>query len=190
MIGRLRSVLVSLRPNGILLEVGAVGYEVAMTGPALAELPPMGEEVVVHTHLHVREDVLELYGFLTDADRVLFRTLLTASGVGPKVGMAILGTLGGDGVRQAIATENVDALCLVPGIGKRSAQKLVLELRPKLGALDTELPASRNSVAEVREALENLGYQPAEIREVLASLPTDQPVEGLLRLALQELGRP
>ena len=189
MIGRLRGTLASVHASGVLLDVGGVGYDVAMTPASMEELPPLGEEVVVHTHLHVREDSLEVFGFLNEGDRALFRTLLGASGVGPKLAMAALGTLGGDAFRHAITTEDVDALCLVPGIGKRSAQKLVLELRPKLGAGEAELPAGPGSIAEVREALEGLGYQPAEIRDVLAGLPPDEPAEGLLRQALQELGR-
>ncbi|MFQ5966627.1 MAG: Holliday junction branch migration protein RuvA [Acidimicrobiia bacterium] len=189
MIGRLRGTLASVHPDGVLLDVGGVGYDVKMTPASMELLPVVGEEVVVHTHLHVREDVLELYGFSNEGDRSLFRILLSTSGVGPKLALATLGTLGGDGLRNAITTEDVEALCLVPGIGKRSAQKFVLELRPKLGAGDAELPAGPGSISEVREALEGLGYQPTEIRDVLASLPSEEPAEGLLRLALQELGR-
>lgn len=188
MIGRLRGVLSSVRANGVLLEVGGVGYDVLMAPAALGELPAVGEEIVVHTHLHVREDLMELYGFAHEGDRALFRVLLSASGVGPKVALAVLGTLGSEGTRRAISTEDVDALCLVPGIGRRSAQKLVLELRPKITGTEATT-GSTTALGEVREALEGLGYQSAEIREVLASLPADEPLEGLLRMALQELGR-
>ena len=189
MIGRLRGLLAGIGSTSALIEVAGVGYEVAMTPEAMAELPPVGEEVVVHTHLHVREDLLQLYGFTSSSERALFRTLLSTSGVGPKLALATLGTLGADGLRQAVTTEDVDALCLVPGIGKRSAQKLVLELRPKLGAPDSDLETAPGTLAEVREALEVLGYQPAEIRTVLATLPVDEPTEGLLRMALSELGK-
>lgn len=189
MIGRLRGVLATVRPGVVLVDVGGVGYEVSMTASAMENLPPIGEEVVIHTHLHVREDVSNLYGFTGEADRALFRTLLTASGVGPKLAMAVLSTLSADSVRQAVSAEDVDALTLVPGIGKRSAQKLILELRPKLAGAEADLASTPGSVGEVREALERLGYQSVEIREVLAGLPVDESVERLLRMALQELGR-
>ncbi len=189
MIGRLRGLLASVSGTVALVEAGGIGYEVSMAPSSLQQLPHIGEEVVIHTHLHVREDLLELYGFTERRDRDVFRTLLTASGVGPRLALAVLGTLGEESLRHAISTEDTETLTLVPGIGKRSAQKLVLYLKGKLAGGEAELGAAPGSVAEIREALEGLGYQTAEIRDVLAGLPADEPVEDLLKMALQELGR-
>ena len=190
MIGRLRGTVVAKQAEAVLVDVAGVGYEVSVTPRALADLPGIGEEGVLHTHLHVREDAMALYGFPSAAERDLFQLLLGASGVGPKVAMAICATLGPDEVRRAVVADDTDALQAVPGIGKRSAQKLILELRPKLDVPDGELPGASGSVlAEVREALEGLGYQPAEVRSAVATLPADGAVEELLRDALKALGK-
>ena len=190
MIGRLRGTVVAKHAEAVLLDVRGVGYEIAVTPRALVDLPGIGEEAVLHTHLHVREDALSLFGFPTAPERDLFQLLLGASGVGPKVAMAICATLGPDDLRRSVATEDTDALEAVPGIGKRSAQKLILELRPKLDVPDAELPGGAgSSLAEVREALEGLGYQASEVRSAVATLPADGAVEDLLREALKALGQ-
>lgn len=188
MIGRLRGVVAAKLHDRVVLDVGGVGYEIAMSPAGIGDLPGIGEDAVVHTHLHVREDQLSLFGFAHDDQRELFRLLLGVSGVGPKVALAILGTMSTNELRTAVLTEDADALTMVPGIGKRSAQKLMLELRPKLDLPDAELPASGSAVSEVREALEGLGYQGNEIRAALQELDTSQPVADLLRTALQRLG--
>jgi Holliday junction DNA helicase RuvA len=190
MIGRLRGQLVDKSGETILLDVGGVGYEVLVAPGTLVDLPGVGEDAVVHTHLHVREDVQALYGFTSRQARDLFRLLIGVSGVGPKVAMAILGTMSPDDLRRAVVNEDVDALTMVPGIGKRSAAKLMLELRPRLELPDLEVVSSNSSaVVEVRGALEGLGYDASEIREALASLPHDLTVEDLLRRSLQRLGQ-
>jgi Holliday junction DNA helicase RuvA len=187
-IGRLRGTLAAKGLDAAVLDVDGVGYEVAMSPRSLAELPAVGEEVVVHTHLHVREDQLALFGFGADEERDLFRILLGASGIGPKLALAVLATMTPVELRQAVLTEDPDALTVVPGIGKRSAQKLILDLRSRLELPDGELVAG-GGLAEVRAALEGLGYQSVEIREALAGLsPDDGEVEDLLRAALQRLG--
>ena len=112
MIGRLRGTLVALRPTAVVLDVAGVGYEVVVTPRSVAQLPTVGEEVVVHTHLVVREDALVIHGFGSEAERDLFRVLLTASGVGPKVAMATLGALQPDEFRRAIAAEDIDTLTI------------------------------------------------------------------------------
>ena len=175
--------------TGVILDVNGIGYEVAVTPRTLAELPGIGEEAVLHTHLYVREDQLSLYGFATVERRDLFRLLIGLSGVGPKVGLAVLATMDPGELRRAVAAEDADALTLVPGIGKRTSQKLMLELRSRLDLLDTD-PISRGGPSsDVREALTGLGYGPDEIREAMRELPRDLPVEELLRLSLQELGK-
>jgi Holliday junction DNA helicase RuvA len=188
MIGRVRGVLADLSPTGVVVDVHGVGYDVAVSSRGLAELPPLGEEIVLHTHLHVREDQLALFGFPTVDQRELFRLLIGVSGVGPKVALAILGTLSVDELRAAVVSDDVAALTSVPGIGKRSAQKLLLDLRPRLEVPDIGFAAS-GSVAEVRVALEGLGYGSEEIRVVLTQMPTDLPVESLLKQSLQALGK-
>lgn len=172
----------------VLLEVGGVGYDIAVTPSTLADLPGVAQAAVLHTHLHVREDLLALYGFATADERDVFQILIGVSGVGPKLALAILATFRPDELRNVVLTEDVAALTGVPGIGQRSAQKLLLELRPKLDVPDTPLQAG-SALGEVREALETLGYQSAEIRDVLREVPADGTVEDSLRQALQELGR-
>ena len=188
MIGRIRGMLVGRTASGVVIEVGGVGYEVGLTPRGQASLPMLGEDVVLHTHLVVREDLMALYGFEREPSRDMFRVLLASSGVGPALAMSILGTLRPDQVRRAVATDDIDTLVTVPGIGKRKAEKLILELRPKLGALSARSPASGN-LSRVREALESLGYGSAEIRRALEEIPSDGSVEELVRSALRVLAR-
>ena len=189
MIGRLRGTLVSLRATGVVLDVSGVGYEVVVTPRTVADLPSVGEQAVLHTHLVVREDVMLLHGFGSEAERDLFRVLLGASGIGPKVAMAVLGALQPEELRRAVAAEDVDTLTTVPGIGKRGAQKMVLELKPKLTASDADSVVGTSTVAQVRDALEGLGYQAVEIREAMTGIESDAPVADQLRQALRSLGK-
>jgi Holliday junction DNA helicase RuvA len=188
MIGRLRGTLVDKSDNSILVDVGGVGYVVAVTPRTLISLPSVGEEAVLHTHLHVREDQLSLFGFDTRADKDLFAVLLGVSGVGPKVGLAILATMTPDQLRMAVVSGDTAALTAVPGIGKRSAEKLMLELRPKMDA-SLEASTASGPMSEVREALASLGYAPDEIRDTLATMSHDLPVQDMLKQSLQQLGK-
>jgi len=187
-IGRLRGTLVRLDGESVVIDVGGVGYEVAVPVRTMVDLPGVGEDAVVHTHLHVREDQLALFGFASTDDRDLFRLLLGISGIGPKVAIAILSTMDANELRGVVASDDVAALTAVPGIGKRSAQKLLLELRPKLELPDAEIDPS-GARAQVRTALEGLGYQADEIGGALRDLPQDLSVEDLLRRSLQTLGK-
>jgi Holliday junction DNA helicase RuvA len=188
MIGRLRGVLVSRRGEVVCIEVGGVGYEVTMTPRAVGTLPGVGEEVVVHTHTHVREDEMSLYGFGSEPDRDLFRVLLGAGGVGPKLAMAISGAMTHQEIVRAIITEDADALTVVPGVGKRGAQRIVLELAPKLAGIDAEVVGSPG-VLTVRQALESLGYSTEEINGVMGELDPEATIEMQIRTALRALGR-
>lgn len=188
MIGRLRGALVAVHAAGVVVDVGGIGYDIVMTPAAIAGLPAIGEEIVVHTHLQVREDDLSLYGFGAAADRDLFRIIISASGVGPKVGMALLATLRPDQLRRAIATEDVAALSTAPGVGKRTAQKMILELSLKLADAEAELVGGKGP-AQVRQALENLGYTPEEINEVMGDIDAEAPVADQLKAALKALGQ-
>jgi Holliday junction DNA helicase RuvA len=188
MIGRLRGVLVSRRGDVICIEVGGVGYEVTMTPRGLGALPGIGEEVVIHTHTHVREDEMSLYGFGSEEDRDLFRVLLGAAGVGPKLALAISGTLTHAEIVRSIVTEDSDALTAVPGVGKRGAQRIVLELAPKLAGIEAEVVGS-STTATVRQALESLGYTTEEINGVLGEIDPSTAIETQIKTALRALGR-
>lgn len=189
MIGRLRGLVADKGEERVVLDVGGVGYEVSVTPTTLSELPGIGDEAVLHVHLHVREDQLALFGFGGVDQRDLFRLLLGLSGVGPKVALAVMATLDPDELRRAVAAEDAGALTVVPGIGKRTAQKLMIELRAKLDVLDFAAGSGGGAGSDVREALAGLGYGSDEIREAMRELPMDMPVEELLRLSLQELGK-
>lgn len=171
------------------MDVGGVGYEVALPIRSMAQLPHRGETVTLFTHLHVREDGMALYGFWSEGERDLFRVLLGASGVGPKVALAILGVFTVEGLTRAVVAEDVDALVQVPGVGKRGAQKLILDLKPKIADLEPEVMTGGSSLAQLRQALENLGYATSEIRMVLPVIDTAQPLGEQVRQALKELGR-
>ena len=193
MIASLRGRLLEVLADGAVIEVGGVGYRVFLTPKAAAGLPREGE-VLVHTVTYVREDVLALYGFATTDERRAFEQLLTATGVGPKLALAVLAVHAPDALRRAVSAGDADALTLVPGIGRKGAARLLLELKGRLGDGEPDLPAEtdgRPAYAEVREALGALGYGPAEIKTALAALPPDagaSSTEELLRLALRGLG--
>jgi Holliday junction DNA helicase RuvA len=193
MIASLRGHLAEALPDGAVIEVGGVGYRVFLTPKALAGLPRDGE-VLVHTVTYVREDTLALYGFATVDERRAFEQLLGATGVGPKLALAVLSVHSPDALRRAVAAGDADALTLVPGVGRKGAARLILELRGRLGDGEPEPPvevAGRPAYAEVREALGALGYGPAEVKAALAALPADAgalATEELLRLALRGLG--
>jgi Holliday junction DNA helicase RuvA len=192
-IASLRGRLAALLPDGAVIEVGGVGYRVFLTPKALATLPRDGE-VMVHTVTYVREDTLALYGFGSQDEQLAFEKLLSASGVGPKLALAILSVHSPDALRRAIGAGDADALTLVPGVGRKGAARLVLELKGKLGDGPAEPPADagggRPAYGEVREALGSLGYGPAEVKAALEALPAgagELPTEQLLRLALRAL---
>lgn len=188
MIGRLRGVLVSTKEAGIVIDVGGVGYEIKMTTRDLVSPPGIGEEIVVHTHTHVREDEISLYGFAVESDRELFRILLSANGVGPRVAIALLASLTAEEIARAITGEDPDALTVAPGVGKRGAQKLVLELGPKLAGRETEVVGG-HPAGSVRQALEGLGYSTAEINTVVNDLDPHQTIQEQIKSALQRLAR-
>lgn len=191
MIGSVRGTLVERSPAGeVLVEVGGVGYRVYVPLPALPALEP-GGGAFLFTHQRVHDDTLALYGFPTREERDTFETLLRADGVGPKLALAILSVLPPTSLRRAVVDEDLASLMLVPGVGRRTAQKLLVELQARLvapSASGAEVPGSAGSArAEVRSALAGLGYDTEEVRDVLTELPDDGPVEDLLRDALKLL---
>ena len=191
MIGSLRGTVLDRAVGGeVLLEVAGVGYRVAVPSGAVAALEP-GEPAFLFTHLIVREDALSLYGFPDREQRDTFEALMGASGVGPKLALAILSIHSPSALRRVVVGGDLDALTLVPGVGKRTAQRLMIELAAKLGATGPELTVIEGGApsgrAELRAALEGLGYGTDEVRYVLDALPDDGPVEVLLKEALKLL---
>lgn len=205
MIAFLKGILVNRQLDSCLLDVNGVGYKVYIHARTAGELPETGSEAMLHTSLQIREDGWSLYGFSRAGERDLFELLLTVAGIGPKGALACLGTLGQDGFCLAVLEENVKALTGVPGIGPKTARRLVLELKDRLKKLPAavlELPAGRHFIpedpgkeegpaADAVLALEALGYQGQEARRaveaVLARQAGDLTVEGILKLALQYL---
>jgi len=189
-IGSVRgSVLERLATGEVLIEVGGVGYRVLVPLGAVPALTP-GGPAFLFTHLHVRDDALVLYGFPTREERDTFEVLIAASGVGPKLALAILSVHAPSALRRAVACEDLEALCAVPGVGKRTAQRLLVDLGARFGALDLDLTDNGEAPgvrSEVRAALTQLGYEPDEVRAVLADLPDDEPIEVLLKSALKQL---
>jgi holliday junction DNA helicase RuvA len=191
MIGSVRGEVVERVATGeVLVEVNGVGYRVLVPLSAIPGLEP-GTGAFLFTHLHAREDAMALYGFPTRDERDTFEALIGASGVGPKLALAILSVHSPGVLRRALVDDDLDALTLVPGVGKRTAQRLLVELKARLEvpALDPAdgAGASSSARAEVRTALAGLGYQADEVREVLAQLTDDGAVEDLLRDALKLL---
>lgn len=189
MIGSLRGQVLERDLAGtILLEVSGVGYVVHVAQRALAELEP-GSTAFLHVHHHIREADQQLYGFLARDERVTFQTLIAAHGVGPALGMAILSTHPPAALVDIVASQDVAALTLVPGVGKKTAERLLVELKSRLSVpvLDGASGGGSSALADVREALIGLGYGDAEIRDTLRDLPTSSDPAALLRDALQAL---
>jgi Holliday junction DNA helicase RuvA len=190
-IGSVRGIVLERHASGeVLVEVGGVGYRVLVPLSAIPQLDP-GAPAFLFTHLHVRDDAMVLYAFPTRDERDTFETLIGATGVGPKLALAILSVHTTNGLRRALADDDLDALTLVPGVGKRTAQRLLVELKARLEVPDLDLTVATGNGhsprSEVREALTGLGYSPDEVRDVLGQLPDDGAVEGLLRDALRLL---
>jgi Holliday junction DNA helicase RuvA len=183
MIARLRGRPVSRGPEGLVLDVGGVGYLVQATPRALARATGDGE-VSVETYLHVREDALQLYGFADPAERLLFEQLLSVSGVGPKVALAIVSGSTPEELRRAIALEDTARFEAIPGIGRKTAQRVVLELKSSVAA---EAVASSGESPHVvaRDALVELGWSVVDAERALADVDPDLPPEERVRMALR-----
>jgi Holliday junction DNA helicase RuvA len=187
MIARLRGRAVARDAEGIVLEVGGVGYRVLAT-PSAIQKADGADEVVVETHLHVREDALQLYGFADAAERELFEKLLSVSGVGPKVALAIVSGYSPAELTRAIVREDAPLFQTIPGIGKKTAQRVVLELKERIAPLAAvegpHLGAGDGHVV-ARDALVELGYSPAEAEQRLAAIDPDLPPAERVRQALR-----
>jgi holliday junction DNA helicase RuvA len=196
MIGSLRgSVLERTSDSAVLLEVAGVGYLVTVTPRTLAELEPTSS-AFLHIHHHIREDAQTLFGFLARTERMTFETLIATHGVGPSLAMAILGTHTPSALIDIVASSDIASLTLVPGVGKKTAERLLVELKNRLSipVLDPigvgagGGSGAGSALGDVREALSGLGYGPEEIRDTLRSMPTDGDAATMLRDALKLLG--
>ena len=191
MIARLRGKPVGSTPEGLVLDVGGVGYLVAATPSALRLCTSLGadgaDEIVVETYLHVREDTMQLYGFADRVERELFIQLLTVNGVGPKVALAIVSGSPAEELRRAIVREDIARFMVIPGIGKKTAERIVLELKEKIGAGVTELSTTPSGDLNVvaRDALVELGYTLIDAERALADTDPLLPPEDRVRLALK-----
>jgi holliday junction DNA helicase RuvA len=174
MIAHLRGKLLAKHPNQAIVETGGVGYDVTISVPTFSDLPAIGGEVTLHIHTHVREDLIALYGFLRPAEKRLFEKLITVSGIGPKLAITILSGMAADEMISAIRGNDVTRLTRIPGIGKKTAERMVLELRDKLApegvAESAVMPAMSPIEEDVLSALMNLGYQRAAAERALASV--------------------
>ena len=201
MIAFVHGIAADMTENSVIVETGGIGYEIYMTGESLSQLP-MGEKVKIHTYFQVREDAMQLYGFLKKDDLQMFKLLLGVNGVGPKAAMGVLSGITADELRFAVLSDDVKTLSKAPGIGKKTAQKLILELKDKLKLEDAfelklaheqEKAATFGDVSDGRQeavaALVALGYSSTDalraVRKVTEVSPDD--VEGLLKAALKNM---
>ena len=193
MIGTLNGKLTDKGTDSVIVDVGGVGYEVHVPLSTLARLPAVQETVFLHIHTHVREDDIRLFGFDSKNDKIAFLTMLKVSGVGPKLALTVLGALSGEDLARVIDDSDAKRLSAIPGIGKKTAERMILELSGKLrteggGASG---PAPGAVFADLGSALQNLGFKPAQVDRVLTDMrgraPQDAPFAVLLREALSLL---
>jgi len=191
MIASLHGTLESLGSDWAIIAVNGIGFQVYMSTSTLSTLGSIGKEVHLHTYLHLREDNATLYGFTSTEELELFQTLISVSGLGPRLALAVLSAMNVEQVSMAIATGSVDLLTVVPGIGKKMAERLILELKDKIGAGLLATPAVQlaQENADVIAALTSLGYSVSEASRAVATLPpSDLSLEEKIKLALQYFG--
>lgn len=200
MIAFIRGELISADSDVIIVEAGGIGYNINVPLSVLDQLPPVGQEVRIHTHFQVREDAMQLFGFLTRDELQLFRLLIGVNGIGPKAGLAILSTLGPDDLRFAVLSGDAKAISRAPGVGGKTAQKVILELKDKLDLQDAfeqrsaHVAASAvrkegDSLGEASQALVALGYSASEAMKAVRSVEgaADMDTETLLKQALKKI---
>jgi len=190
MIALISGKLISTSLDSVVVEAGGIGYRVFIPSSLLAGLPPLGSEVKFFTHHYVRQDTLALYGFLRSEELELFELLLTVSGIGPKAALSLLSVYTPEKLQAAISQGRAEVLASVPGIGQKTAARLVLELRPKMkGSAGVGVMVGESD--EIMTALKSLGYNSSEAQKAIAALPEDEElsVESKLRLALRYLGQ-
>ncbi len=196
MIAHLRGKLLAKHPNQAILETAGVGYDVTISVPTFSDLPAVGSEVALHIHTHVREDVIALYGFLRPSEKLLFEKLITVSGIGPKLAITILSGMAADEMVGALRGNDVARLTRIPGIGKKTAERMVLELRDKLpetpSGLAPAAPSFSSTEEDVLSALLNLGYQRPAAEKALSTAAkggSAKSFDQLFRSVLSQLSK-
>jgi len=201
MIGRLKGILVDKQPPWLLVDVGGVGYEVEAPMSTFYELPAAGNPVTLQVHLAMRDEAPVLFGFLTEAERALFRSLIRVSGVGPKMALGLLSGISAGEFRRCVEQRDTATLTRLPGVGRKTAERLIMEMQDRLGSAAAAPPATGTPAAagsappadarsEAASALVALGYRPAEASRLLEGLDTEaQSSEMLIRAALQKAVR-
>ena len=192
MIGRLRGVLISKQPPWLVIDVAGVGYELEAPMSTVFDLPETGREVTLFTHYASKEDTVALYGFLREQERALFRALQKVSGIGAKISLAVLSGVAADEFARLVQTGDIAALTRIPGIGKKTAERIIVELRDRVDGIALALPSAsgaavpKDPLAEASVALQQLGYKPAEVSRLVkeAAAPGDT-AESIIRKALK-----
>lgn len=195
MIDYIRGLLVERRADGAVLEVGGIGLMLFLSSSTLATLPETGKQVTLRSYLHVKEDLLQLYGFSSREEKDLFLKLITVSGVGPRLALTVLSAYSPEAFARIVASEDLESVTAISGIGKKSGQRIILELKEKLGPVSPDMAGilvaagGQEALNQAREALRNLGYTSSEAGRALEGYASDgQPaVEELVRYALQNL---
>ena len=190
MIGRLKGILVSKQPPWLVVDVGGVGYELEAPMSTVFDLPETGREVALFTHYAVKEDTVALYGFLREAERTLFRTVQKVSGIGAKIALAVLSGTSTDEFARLVQAGDIAALTRIPGIGKKTAERIVVELRDRVDAIavlpGTGASVPRDAQSEAVVALQQLGYKPAEAARLAKEAAADgDSAEAIIRKALK-----
>jgi Holliday junction DNA helicase RuvA len=194
MIGSLRGVLTERDREGeVMVEVAGVGWRVRTTPATAVSVGDIGDDVFVYIYHHINDKTQVLFGFLSSEERQMFEAIISAQGIGPAMGLAILGVHGPAELRDVLIAEDIGALSLVPGVGKKTAQKLLLALKSKIVDIDLDLTSgalgsgASSATSDAREALLGLGYSDDAVRDALRDLPTEESSEALLKAALQRL---
>ncbi|HEX3738833.1 MAG TPA: Holliday junction branch migration protein RuvA [Terriglobales bacterium] len=193
MIAHLRGKLIARHPNQVIVDAMGVGYDVTISVPTFSELPPVGGEVSLHIHTHVREDQIALYGFLRPEEKHLFEKLISVSGIGPKLAITILSGMPTDEMTSAIRGNDVARLTKIPGIGRKTAERMVLELRDKLPPVGTDqvhvIPSLSAVQEDVLSALMNLGYQRPSAEKALSAIEKNGSFDAMFRAAMAMMSK-
>jgi holliday junction DNA helicase RuvA len=193
MIAHLRGKLIARHPNQVIVDAMGVGYDVTISVPTFSELPPAGGEVSLHIHTHVREDQIALYGFIRPEEKHLFEKLISVSGIGPKLAITILSGMPTSDMTSAIRGNDVARLTKIPGIGRKTAERMVLELRDKLPPAGTDQVHVMPSLSAVQEdvlsALMNLGYQRASAEKALGTIEKNGSFDAMFRAAMAVMSK-
>lgn len=201
MIAFLKGKVASAGNDYVVIDIGGVGYKVYVPTPVIGAVADKKEDIIIYTYMNVREDAIQLFGFLSEDDLDIFERLIQVSGIGPRVALSVLSFMPGYSFVQAVAQEQVETLTRIPGVGKKTAQRVIIELKDKLakieckGSLETGNPAPlrTNASEDALQALTSLGYNPVEAKRAVGKIVSNEgqnlTTEEIIKLALKELGR-